>query len=328
MVTDNKNNGIITLANDNTVDWLACLLGGLKRTGSSLPLAIIPYDEKIKRVEELISSYNNVFLFKPQHYGALASLGYQISGPGYFSRTFLKIASFWGPFSEFIFFDTDILLSCRPDDWLMTYHQQARDRRVVLADPSPEYVFRGRLRDDFEQRSRPACNTGFFIGRRGDISFEDLQELVVHIPDIARDCLLPQYGDQSFLNYALDCLGIHVSLISDIDKSCSSVCWAPQSVWKDSAGLLFYQISDSSIQDPDERISYNKPAFLHWAGLVISPAMANLHLFLEDALPAMSSSDRLHLIAFLFRENPKAFASKKFLILKRLLTSYVGGRNG
>jgi hypothetical protein len=56
--------GIYTLANDNVYDQLVALLNSITANYSkTIPVCVIPYDDKIEKVKEEIRKRKNVFLF-------------------------------------------------------------------------------------------------------------------------------------------------------------------------------------------------------------------------------------------------------------------------
>ena len=193
---------------------------------------------------------------------------------------------------------------------------------VVLADPSSDYVFREPLIDEFSQLHRPACNTGFFIAARGAINFQNVSDVASQMSSRCQENFLPEYGDQSFFNYLLYACRIDVQLISSLVCDVSSATWAPQHVVKDLGGeLVYFRKAGADSPAGDICATVVTPAFLHWAGLDISPSMANLHLFLEDAFSAMGLPGRLLLIVRLFRIDFVGLFKNSSLVLKRLFVS-------
>jgi hypothetical protein len=154
---------------------------------------------------------------------------------------------------------------------------------------------------EFAKAKRPACNAEFLIGSLGLIKYA--YRVASEIPPHIRDEFFPAYADQSFLNYLLYAYGIEIKLISYHIKDASPATWAQQWVVRTSGGSLVYGKEKGS--QPDVKNDpFTGPAFLHWAGLKLSPTMAKFNLFLEDALPAMGWSSHLSLIKNLLRIDP------------------------
>nr|MDJ0676390.1 methionine synthase [Calothrix sp. MO_167.B42] len=118
------NFGIYTLANDNVYDQLVALLNSIERNVSStIPICIIPYNQKINLVEKEIRSRSNVTLF--DNWEAIQyweEFAHQIwsahprekesiySRPSWYKGHLQrKLAIFDGIFDKFVFYDGDSL---------------------------------------------------------------------------------------------------------------------------------------------------------------------------------------------------------------------------
>lgn len=180
--------GIYTLANDVIYDQLVALLNSIEvNVGAHIPVCIIPFDQRLQRVKEDISTRPNVTLFDDQRsierWEAFAH-GFAQAHPHaiqtkqahprwYGGKLHRKFAAFDGPFERFVFFDGDSL-AMKPvgdviarldtndfvfDDW---EHAKANDQ-AALDIPVIEAT---RLFTAADIRPKLHCSS-FFGSKRG-----------------------------------------------------------------------------------------------------------------------------------------------------------------
>ena len=190
--------GIYTLANDVVFDQLVALLNSIELNISpNIPVCVIPYDHRIERVKQEISSRENVTLFENRialegwdnfvnqlwesHSRAKDS---KRSRPGWYQGfVHRKFAAFDGEFDKFVFFDGDSLAMKPIDDIfekLNEYdlvfndweHKKPRD--VTELDLSIIEQKTGLTEDEI--RPRLHCDS-FFGSQKGLFSFNQLEDL-------------------------------------------------------------------------------------------------------------------------------------------------------
>lgn len=115
--------GIYTLANDNVYDQLVALLNSIESNVSSdIPICIIPFDDRIARIQQAIDSRPNITLFEDraalEHWDSFLKVIWSVhpqakqkfSGkPDWSPGHNRKYAVFNGKFDRFVFYDADSL---------------------------------------------------------------------------------------------------------------------------------------------------------------------------------------------------------------------------
>ncbi|NJR50820.1 MAG: methionine synthase [Leptolyngbyaceae cyanobacterium CSU_1_3] len=119
-----RSRGIYTLANDVVYDQLIALLNSIEANVSSdIPVCVIPFDDRLDRVQKAISTRPNVTLFDNQtsldrwenfarqfaQFHPEAKRTAQSHPRWYQGKLHRKFAAFDGSFDEFIFYDGDSL---------------------------------------------------------------------------------------------------------------------------------------------------------------------------------------------------------------------------
>ncbi|UCG34855.1 MAG: methionine synthase [Candidatus Omnitrophota bacterium] len=123
--------GIYTLANDAFYDQLVALLNSIEvNVNKNIPICVIPYDDRVKKVKQEIDSRGNVFLFDDndsiQRWEDFANKVWSAHPEAkrsrlsrnrfYKSNTIRKWCAFDGPFNKFVFYDVDSLAMKPIDD--------------------------------------------------------------------------------------------------------------------------------------------------------------------------------------------------------------------
>lgn len=116
--------GLYTLANDVIYDQLVALLNSIEvNVDAHIPVCIIPFDHRLRRVKDEISARPNVTLFEDQQsiqrweafaHGFANAHPYakqtKLAHPRWYGgKLHRKFAAFDGPFERFVFFDGDSL---------------------------------------------------------------------------------------------------------------------------------------------------------------------------------------------------------------------------
>jgi hypothetical protein len=282
-----------------------------------LSINVIPFNTQITKLRKSITRWRDVHLWYPPELEALDEIGSKICESNRLSRNvYRKLAAFWCPHDTFVYLDTDIVVGSSPTHWLARYKQVQAKVDVVVIDDDLQWVFRsGRLSEEFSYTKRAAANSGFWIGRRGLISFKD----VISAADSAqghKDEFFAEYGEQSFWNYLLWRKKLVARTFPVLGSEFADRAWAPQNVvLVDGLGFAKRNSQTSSNSNSNLIIP-----FLHWAGLTAGPEMANWHLFLESALSAANWLGKLALLNRFCRLNPRAFLLKipKYFLRKAL----------
>ncbi|MDY6803891.1 MAG: hypothetical protein SXA11_08800 [Cyanobacteriota bacterium] len=193
-----ESKGIYTLANDAIFDQLVALLNSIEvNVSPNIPVCVIPYDDRLEKVRQEISTRENVTLFEDKsslqvwddfvnqlweaHYRAKDS---PKSRPGWY-RGFVhrKFAAFDGEFEKFVFFDGDSLAMKPLDDvfekleeydLVFNDWEHKKPREVTELDLSVIEKITGLTEDEI----RPKLHCDSFFGSKKDLfSVEKLEEL-------------------------------------------------------------------------------------------------------------------------------------------------------
>lgn len=300
---------IYTLANDKTLDWLFGLVGSLQKAGCELSINVIPFDKQTIKLRKSINTWRSVQLWEPPELKQLDEIGRKICDTEYRYGLFRKFATFWCPHETFIYLDTDIVVGGNPALWIDRYKHVRAEADIVAMDDGWTFVFRpGRLSEEFIRNKRAAVNSGFWISRRGLISFENVLCAIDSAQQYKNE-FMSEYGEQSFWNYLMWHNKLMVRTFPVLGSEFVNWAWATHGVTPGD-GLGFVNSSSALIVP-----------FLHWAGLKVGPEMVNWQLYLKAALSAADWSEKLALLYRFCRTNPMLFVYKiiKSLLIKTLI---------
>ena len=278
--------GVYVLANDAVHDWLVAFLESYRAHNPDLPLALIPYDDRLDRVRALADSYqfeviNDASLIR------LDELGRSFAGddsPGWV-RMFRKFFVFWGPFEYGLYLDCDIIVLDDLKQLLDAFVESSWD--FCFFDQTDEYVYNSeafilKMKQEYSAR---LFNAGYWGARRGLFSLGALQELAG--PARAVQDQLYVGIDQSFLNYS-----IHVSHrpyggLSDLLPDLAHHHWAAP--WRRIRRTgRDYRIGHRTSPDFGKRL-----VLLHWAGYKVSPLMPYRNIFLKYRLRSLPVTEQV-----------------------------------
>jgi len=270
--------GIYFLANDRVLDWAIALLESIRAHDASLPLVLIPYDDRLDSLVTLAQRYS----FQVYSDSSLAKLDELGAGfapeneqPGWVPM-FRKFAAFWGPLQNAIYLDCDIVVLDSLAGLLQAF--EGSDLDFCFFDETDEFIYQSEnLRRSMKERfGARLFNAGYWAVRRDKLTFEQ----VVTLADEAR-ALREEfyYGmDQPFLNYCVHRGALRHGGFSDLVPGLAHHHWAAR--WRrierrDGS----YRVCDSGSPDCGKAIK-----LLHWAGSGISPVMPYRREFLTYRL--------------------------------------------
>ncbi|MGK7933829.1 MAG: Npun_R2821/Npun_R2822 family protein [Microcystaceae cyanobacterium] len=190
--------GIYTLANDVVYDQLVALLNSIEvNVSDSIPICVIPYDDRLDLVKKEVESRPNVTLFDNQAsldkwdqlFDQVWSAHPREKDPPntrprwYKSRPHLKFASFDGDFDEFAFYEADNL-AMKPlerlfdllQDYDLVFDDWERNKSLEVAALDIPLI--EKCTDYQEETIRPLLHDGsFFGGKKGLFTDEILADL-------------------------------------------------------------------------------------------------------------------------------------------------------
>jgi hypothetical protein len=299
--------GIYTLANDSVYDWLVAFLESRRLHEPNLPVVVIPFDDRMERVNALRDRYS----FDVLEHESLKALD-QI-GASYFPddakwpHAFRKFAAFWGPFEKFVFVDSDVVL-------LGPLHEifdraEASDVEFVCGDIDIDQVYApGKLRDQIMATGvTTGFNTGFFMSWRNTLTLDQVRRLGEEGLAVRRD-LPPAVGEQPFINWCVAVAGLKVQAYFDLVPDMCFSPWAKRGPVADVNGA--WRLLDTRWKDVGRRMP-----LLHWAGYGLDFKMPNMRIFLHYRLAHATNRERAQ---FLFRWTANSVQRTGKALRKRL----------
>lgn len=202
--------GVYFLANDWAYNQTVAFLNSFRHHNPTIPLCLIPFDSDTKRLRTLAKEYD-FFVFEDPRTLAIADAVNVTFFPQ--NGVFRKLAMWNGPFDEFVYFDTDMIILHSVDfmydllqefDFVFGASDYPAERHWTWLDSIESS---GMLKPE---EYNFAANAGLIASRRNALKFDELfQRALDAIP-------LRQYmefcWDQPFINYLAVTSGKHTSL--------------------------------------------------------------------------------------------------------------------
>ncbi|AFY34109.1 Npun_R2821/Npun_R2822 family protein [Calothrix sp. PCC 7507] len=259
------NRGIYIIANDKVIDHAIALLNSIRLHDTETPIIMIPYDENYHRIADILNTYYGVQTYEDLDFiDRLSHKLHETFGGKFFARPnqFRKQACWFGPFDEFLYIDTDIVVFEKIVDNLnylnkydficCDYQHSGGIKNVFSPKVLEDKVFTNtEVKDIF--------NGGFWGSKKSLISEQDLYE-------IFSECAAhPEYfdfsektSDQPIINYMLlKRIKSRFNIVRREGKAPGN--WAGTPHFQSQGDILF----DSKINQPLQ--------YLHWAGIRIQP---------------------------------------------------------
>jgi hypothetical protein len=257
--------GIYITANDRATEQAIALLKSIRAHDTETPVILIPYDDNYQVVAETLSDRFGVSVYEDLEFiDRLSNKLHQIFGDRFFARPnqFRKQACWFGPFNEFLYIDTDIVVFEKIIDTL----DYLNEYDFICAD----YQHRGGIQNVFTPKvfednvfTKEDCkgifNGGFWGAKKYLISEFDLYEV------FAECAAHPNYFD--FSQKTSDQPIINYMVLKRIPKRFNLV-HRPEQAPGNWAGSSHFVVQDDRLFDPN----VNQPLqYLHWAGIRIQP---------------------------------------------------------
>jgi hypothetical protein len=254
--------GIYTLANDATLDWFIAFCESVRRHDPDMPLVVIPYDARVRRLSRLAARYRFDVLTE-EELAPLDAIGRAIS-PDELPGTFRKLAVFWGSLSPFIYLDADLVTVASVRPAIEAISRDVADLLIFDADASQVYT--PALQARFPHSAH--FNSGAFASRSGLVSPARIDALSAEA--VALRSQFAIVGEQPFLNLCADVEGWRVRHARQVIPA--GHVWAG---WP---------------------ASEHRP-FIHWAGFHLNPLMPQRRRYLEYRLAGAGRRERLRFLA-------------------------------
>jgi hypothetical protein len=215
--------GVITVANDDYLDWLLALLGSLRATNPGLPVAVIPYDDHAGRVVAALNRLGMPLWCPAGLMRTCGKIAEAVGSSPAMAGTFRRLAAFEGPFEAFLYLDADTVALTT----LAGVFRAAADsgRQIVFADRSPGMVYvPGARRDALVRAGSAEWGTGVFVGRNDIVRVSSFLAVARRMSSADVGMLRPTLIDQGFLNWCVDKLPLSAASLQDV--SCYDGTWA------------------------------------------------------------------------------------------------------
>lgn len=270
--------GVYCLANDSVIEWFEAFIRSYQVDNSALPLTVIPFNRNISRLKALQTRFRFEIMDEAQcrQFDALAS---QVMGNDRLAGAYRKFACFFGPYEEFLFLDSDIVVTSplarlfeafARTDYDLVYFDYALDMAYAPA-------LAARMVADYGTHG---FNTGAFLSRKGIFHEEDLRSMAGKAA-AARDGLLPGVLEQSFFNFVFDTSRCRMAGIETLLPELAPKTWARQP--------FHYDPQRRTATTPEGKIL----PFIHWPGCGY-PTMIRKEIFLAHRTMGMTQGERFH----------------------------------
>lgn len=257
--------GIYIIANDKVTDHAIALLNSIRLHDQQTPIVMIPYDDNYHAIADTLNKHYGVQVYEDLDFiDRLSNNLHQSFGGKFFARPnqFRKQACWFGPFDEFLYIDTDIVVFEKIIDNLnylaendfinCDYQHLGGIANVFSPTVLSEKVFT-------ETEVKDIFNGGFWGSKKNLISENDLYEI------FAECAAHPEYFD--FSQKTSDQPIINYMLLKRIKRRFNIVKrqggapgnWGGSPHFQTQGNLLF----DSTVNQPLQ--------YLHWAGIRIQP---------------------------------------------------------
>lgn len=253
--------GIYILANDRVIDNAIALLNSIRAYDADSPIVMIPYNNQYQAIADIITNSYGVKIYEDlQLLEKIDDLVKQTCGDNLLDRPNLlrKLACWFGPFDEFLYIDTDIVVFekiienlnyLENNDFICCDYQYTGGIKQVFTPKITEIFSEDELKDVF--------NSGFWGSKKNLITQQDLQNTFEFCASH------PEYfyvlnSDQTILNYlVLKRMSRRFNIVRENGKGPGN--WAGSPHFKQEG----YKLVDPKVNQPLK--------FVHWAGVRLEP---------------------------------------------------------
>ena len=202
--------GVYFIANDWAYDQTVAFLNSFRLYNPSIPLCLIPFDNDTKRLRSLSAEYN-FFVFEDKRTLAVADA---VNVTFYPQNGVLRKLAMWnGPFDEFVYFDTDMIVLHSVDfkydllqefDFIFGASDHPAERHWTWLD---SIETSGMLKPE---QYNFAANAGMIASRRSALTFDELFQRALDAIPLRQ--FMEHSWDQPFINYLAVTSGRYTSL--------------------------------------------------------------------------------------------------------------------
>jgi hypothetical protein len=257
--------GYYITANDKVIEHAIALLNSIRKYDTETPICLIPYDENYQQIAKVLSERFGVMLFEDLALvDRLSTRLHDIFGGNFFARPnqFRKQACWFGPFDQFLYIDTDIVVF----EKLIDHLDYLTDYDFLSCD----YQYRGGITNVFSpvvieqqvftpETLQDIFNGGFWASKKALFTEADLYAAFTECAQH------PEYFD--FSQKTSDQPIINYMILKRVTKR-FNIVRRPQGAPGNWAGSPQFEQRDGVWVDP----RCNQPLqYLHWAGIRIEP---------------------------------------------------------
>jgi len=194
--------GVYFVANDQIYELTVAFLKSFRIHNPSTPLCLIPYQDDIQRLSTLAETYNFSCFSDTALFERCAEISRRFHDGKVFGH-YRKLAAWHGPFDEFIYIDTDTVVT----SGVNYVYEFLKDRAFVFSSsniPSiRNWVWKDSIYADgtlTEPQIAFAASTGFFCSTKGALTIDDAERALPGALAIAQHMEL-RAVEQPFINY-------------------------------------------------------------------------------------------------------------------------------
>jgi hypothetical protein len=306
-----KNKGVYFLANDAIYELAVAFLKSFRIHNPSLPLCLIPYDQDTYRLSKLSETYNFSVWTDDALFERCAEISRRFHG-GRVRGHYRKLAAWHGPFDEFIYIDTDTVVT----SGLAFVYDFLEDLAFVFTSSNIPGARQWVWKDTMyatgaltERQIEFATNTGFICSTKGALTIDEAESRLPGALAIVQHMEL-HCVEQPFLNYLVVTSGkSHDSIWNIVVKT--GATHLPIEMW---AGAKCRFLRFENCRTPLHNI-----LFVHWAGewqVTASPEW-RLYEFLrklgyKGPLPTMRLFMRHRRLWRYYRHLPEHLFSRRY----------------
>lgn len=211
------NKGVYFLANDAIYELAVAFLKSFRIHNPSSRLCLIPYDDHIQRLSTLSETYNFSCFTDAALFARCAEISRRIHGGRAWGH-YRKLAAWHGPFDEFIYIDTDTVVTSGVD----YVYDFLKDHSFVFTSADipgiREWVWKDSIYAAGALTGRQiafSANTGFCCSTKGTLTIDDAESRLAGALAIVEHMEL-RAVEQPFLNYLVVTSGKSFDSIGNI----------------------------------------------------------------------------------------------------------------
>lgn len=287
-----RDRGVYVLANDRYLEWTIALLESIRAWNPDLPIRFLPFDDRCARTAALAARYR-FSVEEPASLAWLDGVGRRLrpagGGDGLPVGTYRRFACFWGAFDEFVFVDSDVVVTCDLDRVIDSLDRTGADLSYMHAASLDVVYADAAALPGTSTPPRVGINGGVWAARRGVVSEQGFRAVAARLEPHRQQII---NSDQTVLSYLVDSSSLAVTRFDQpgaVDLGYPhGWLWAGDT-WD---GVPFSVERRAGL--PVLRALGRDAAIVHWAGCALTAGMAHRRLWREYRWRGGAPRARLH----------------------------------